>query len=66
MSNPRLSKLHDIPDFDRWMMQLAWYHSADCTVRQPSARCSCGLHQLISQIRQERTDRLSNELRSRP
>jgi hypothetical protein len=51
-----------IPDFERWMLQLAWYHSTDCTVKQPSARCSCGLHQLISKIRQERTDRCAADV----
>jgi hypothetical protein len=53
---------HEIPDFERWMLQLAWYHAVNCTVKQPSARCSCGLHKLISQIRQERTDRLVVEV----
>lgn len=45
-----------IPDFERWVLQLNWYHSPDCTVKQPSAQCSCGLHALKSQIRQAHTD----------
>lgn len=54
-------RTHDIPDFERWMLQLAWYHGVGCTVRLPLAQCSCGLHGLISRIRQERTDRLAGE-----
>lgn len=43
-------------DFETWMLQLAFYHSADCTVRSADARCSCGLHLLMTKIRAERND----------
>lgn len=27
------------------------FHAFDCTVRQPSARCSCGLHKCLTDLR---------------
>jgi hypothetical protein len=47
-------------DFDTWMMQLAFYHSVDCTTNNPDARCSCGLHELKSKIRAERNELLQD------
>lgn len=35
-------------------------HAEDCTAREPNARCSCGLHRVLSQLRQLRND-LSRE-----
>ena len=31
-------------------------HAEDCTAREPSAQCSCGLHRVLSQLRQLRND----------
>lgn len=45
-------------DFEKWMLQLNFYHQDACAVNEPSGACTCGLHELKSKIRQERTGRL--------
>ena len=40
-----------------WLNLRRWQiHERDCTVHQPSAQCSCGLHRVLSILRMAATE----------